>query len=322
MSNYPLKPWLVIIAVTLCGCEVAKTRYAPDFRQPHVEGALTDNKVIYRLDLSNEGLATLPEFVRSLKTLRMLNLDNNPDLNMDQTLREICTHLNQLNTLRLNGLNLVTLPGGLSDCRALTHLSLSKNPNLDLATAMPVLARLPLEYLNLSHNNLSTLPRSIKGLNYLQDLRLSHNRLIDGPAYNYLSQLPSLYSLWLDHNQLATLPLNLGELAQIRYLFLDHNRLSTFGPHMTGMQQLRVVHLNHNNFTTLPVELTQMPSLMVVFAAGNCISRISKAFAAQRQHLNGIVLDQNCLQEQEVQRAQKLFRNYFLFSAENQRMNH
>ncbi len=301
-----------VVCLCLCSaaCETFKTRFSQTYTS-------TDNsRKIYRLDLSGDNLITLPDNLYSQTNLRVLILDNNPQLDF-ASLRRACAALPHLNTLSLQNNRLTKLPGALSACRHLTHLSLAENPQIELAGSHTLLQQLPLVFLNLSGNNLGELPGDITSLQQLRDLRLSRNRLGAG-VFKTLGRLPQLYSLWLDHNQMAELPPEAGHLAQIRYLFLDHNQLSRLPTEIQQMQRLRVIHLNHNQFTEIPAELTTAPSLTVAFMASNRITSFNKRFLQARHRLQGIVLDNNRLSQTQQKQAAELFSGYFLFSADNQ----
>jgi GTPase SAR1 family protein len=146
------------------------------------------------LDLSGNGLSTLPESITQLQNLTALDLRGN----RLSTLPESITQLQNLTALDLSNNQLSTLPESISRLQNLTAL-------------------------DLSNNQLSTLPESITQLQNLKELYLRDNELSMLP--NSISQLQNLRRLDLSHNQLSTLPESIGQLQKLSYLYLRANSL-------------------------------------------------------------------------------------------------
>lgn len=307
--------WALIVAVTLLGtsCETYRAQFG------ETASSIDARALTLRLDFSGGKRITLPDDVDKLKRLRMLNLSDNPGLDLAATLTRVCA-LPKLSTLLLEGMAMSELPDAIQRCRSLTSLSLARNPKLRLPDALTKLAGSKIQFLNLSENKLSRLPKEIRGLERLEDLRLSHNEITDLETFEYLSSLPELYTLWLDHNQYANVPESVGSLQQIRYLFLDHNEITMLPAAMTNMRRLKVIHLNHNRLRALPERMLDMPNLLMAFLSSNAIQHISPRFETESYFLRGIVLDDNCLSADQAVRAAKQFRHFFMFSAGEQRM--
>lgn len=300
------------MATFTTGCETYRSQFGDAHRSPGEDTA------VLRLDLSGGQLQRLPDNLESLHKLRMLNLSDNPDIDLPDALVRICA-LPKISTLLLEGMNLRELPAAIRGCRSLTSISLARNSNLQLPDALAKLSQVPVEFLNLSDNDLRGLPDGIRALHRLEDLRLSHNRITDAGAFNSLSALPELYTLWLDHNRYVSVPETIGSLQQIRYLYLDHNEIAALPGTMADMRRLKVIHLNHNRLRELPERMLDMPNLLMAFVSSNQIRHISPRFDTERHFLRGIVLDDNCLSAADTARAAKRFRHFFMFSAGDQR---
>ncbi|MDE5124397.1 MAG: leucine-rich repeat domain-containing protein, partial [Trichodesmium sp. St19_bin1] len=127
-----------------------------------------------KLDLSNQGLRSIPESVFEDRDLTSL------DLSMNQ---------------------LRTIPKSISQLSNLTELDLSMNQLRTIPKSISQLSNL--KELNLSGNQLITIPESISQLSNLTVLDLSMNELITIPES--ISQLSNLIRLNLEGNPLETI---------------------------------------------------------------------------------------------------------------------
>ena len=121
---------------------------------------------VTRMDVSKNNLASLPEEVFNLPSLRLLNASEN--------------HIAQLPDGVVNARGDAQCVGDNSwDCPWLEDIQLQKNK---LKTVSAALFKLPgLQKLNLSHNEIDRLPYEMWSSAALHDLNVSHNRLKDLP---------------------------------------------------------------------------------------------------------------------------------------------
>ncbi len=300
----------IILLFIASGCNTYKTFYQTTFSSiPD-----TDISKIYRLNLSDQNLETLPLSASKLSSLRMLDLSGNTDLNLE-TVFEQLHYKDHIEVLILDHLTIDKLPKSISAFTSLKHISLAYNPNLDLKHTLELLKTLPIVFLNLQGNQITDLPEEIAGLHHLRDLNLSYNKIHNEKSYEYLGTLPKLYSVWIDHNEFDELPKTIGTLDQIRFLYIDHNHLKTLPKEMSQLKTW-VIHAGYNNFDTLPEVFTDMQSLFMVHINHNQISTIPKAYETKKYPLAGLILDGNPLPSTEKKKAQKLFKSFFLLSFE------
>lgn len=296
----------ILLLVLLSSCRTYDTFYGETVRTTAVDSKTR------RLDLSYQDLKEVPIAFEKLRTLRMLNVSGNTQLDIG-TILESLPSPETLEVLILDSLNLTKLPKQISAFKNLKQLSIGYNPSLPLLEVITAIEGMPLEFLNLKGNQLTQLPETITRLESLQDLNLSYNEVHDIDSYTYLGKLPNLYSLWLDHNKLQTLPETIGELSQIRYLYIDHNELTTL-PNLSGLKNTWVFHAGHNRFTALPEQLMEIPKLFLVHMNNNAIATIPRSYEEKDFSMMALILDHNPLPEQECIWTEKTFKKFFLLS--------
>ncbi|WP_139195569.1 leucine-rich repeat domain-containing protein [Aquimarina amphilecti] len=245
----------------------------------------------------------------------MVNLSNNPNLNIDKSLNQLATHKN-LEVLILDSLGIKTIPESIKLFPNLKQISLVNNPGLNLQQILTEISELPIEFLNLKNNQLTKIPENITALNTLRDLNLSYNKIHDEASYSYLGQLPKLYSLWIDHNKLEQLPNTIGQLNQIRFFYVDHNYLKGLSDQLLEMKNVWVIHAGYNKFKEFPSVFSSMKSLLMVHINNNEIVSIPEVYETEKYSLAGLILDNNPLSYEEIIKAKKTFKGFFLLSFE------
>ncbi len=278
--------------------------------------SVSDHKIadIYRLDLSNQNLDSLPIAVSKLTTLKMLNLSNNPNLNLDLAFKKL-NQCKDIEVLILDSLNIDKIPASIIQFTSLKQLSLANNPKLNLEYTFDIASVLPIEYLNLRGNTIEKLPENSIKLKSVKDLNLSFNRLKGNRNYELIAKLPKLYSLWIDHNELEVLPSSIGAINKVRFLYFDHNKLEKLPEEMSAMRTW-VIHAGYNNFKVLPKVFTKMRSLFMVHINNNSITVIPESYTTEKYPLAGLILDNNPISENEKRKAAQLFKGFFLLSFE------
>lgn len=168
--------------------------------------------------LSGSGVSDFPkDIVRIKDTVRSLDLSNNkikviPDY--------LGTFLN-LKHLNLNDNKLGTVPGNIGDLSKLESLSLKNNMLVTVPRSLQSLSHL--RTVDLSGNNIDSFPVQFSSLKHLEVLNLSKNRISaipDGVEGLQVSELN------LNQNQISSISSSIAECPRLKVLRLDENCLS------------------------------------------------------------------------------------------------
>jgi Leucine-rich repeat (LRR) protein len=217
---------------------------------PESLGQLTQLQKLY---LTNNQLTALPEWLGVLTRLQALNLSSNQLTALPESLGQ----LTQLRTLHLSINQLKSLPESLGQLTQLQTLNLFNNRLTSLPESLVQLAQV--QTLDLSYNGLTSLPESLGQLTQLQTLNLSSNCLVSLPES--LGQLTQLQTLNLSNNRLTVLPESLGQLTQLQTLAFMDNELTALPKSLGQLTQLQSLHLSGNRLTALPKSLGQLTQL-------------------------------------------------------------
>jgi hypothetical protein len=158
-----------------------------------LDAALADPWLVGDLDLSGQGLTSLPDGMEKLVRLKSLDLGKNA---------------------------FTAVPEVVASLEALYALDVAKNQ----LTALPrwIGKFASLEYLNAEDNQLTHLPEEIGDLGKLSALYAYRNRLVELPAS--IGRLSKLSMLDLTKNELETVPASIAHLAEGLTIFLGGNK--------------------------------------------------------------------------------------------------
>jgi hypothetical protein len=186
-----------------------------------------------RLDLSNKGLAKIPDFVFYMKNLNYLFLTEN---------------------------NLTSLPAEIGQLKKLTILNIGDNKLTSLPATIGQLTNLNVLYLY--ENELTSLPATIGQLKNLEELELTHNNLTSLPAT--IGQLKKLSTLTSAHNELTSLPATIGQMKNLKKLNVSFNRISSLPTTIGRLRNLERFDLGHNELTSLPESFKNLSDSVVI----------------------------------------------------------
>ncbi|CAH1251183.1 LRRIQ4 [Branchiostoma lanceolatum] len=264
------------------------------------------------LNLSNQGLTSIPEEVFDITDLEVLNVANNKltcipeaigrlqklyalgaDHNMLTSLPQAIGSLQQLTYLYIYNNKLSTLPPGVEKLQKLRELYIHDN---QLTEVPPGVCSLPnLEVLDVSNNKLSTLPPGVEKLQKLRELYIYDNQLTEVPpgvcslpnlevldvSKNKLSTFPpgveklqKLTHLYIDYNQLAEVPPGVCSLSNLEVLSVSNNKLSALPPGVEKLQKLTQLNINDNQLTEVPPGVCSLPNLEEVNLGSNPIRHL------------------------------------------------
>ncbi|MEH1793142.1 leucine-rich repeat domain-containing protein [Nostoc sp.] len=252
-----------------------------------IEQAATDK--VKKLDLSGEGLTTLPSEIGQLTNLRSLHLSRNQLSSLPSEFGQL-TNLQSLNLgsnqlsslpleivqltnlqfLNLNDNQLSNLPPEIVQLTNLQTLYLRSN---QLSSLPPEFGQLTnLQYLDLWGNQLSSLPPKFGKLTNLQTFYFSSNQLSSLPLE--IVQLTNLQTLNLNDNQLSSLPPEIVQLTKLQSLYLRSNQLSNLPPKFGQLTNLQILYLFNNQLSSLPLEIVQLTNLQILNLNDNQLSSL------------------------------------------------
>lgn len=217
------------------------------------------------LDLSDNRLTVLPDWLGELEHLQTLILSGNADLPTDL----VMPFISSLETLELRAVGWEQLPTSVYQLANLKSLDISENGMEQLDVKLRQLTHL--KHLKASGNALKKLPKTIGQLSQLRSLDLGRNQLSQLP--DTLGQCQQLDHLDLSNNRLRVLPRSIGQLAQLSELIISENRLKRLPPSIGDCVMLRRLYLSANRLTQIPTTLSRLQWLSELNLSQNKIKR-------------------------------------------------
>jgi Leucine-rich repeat (LRR) protein len=159
-----------------------------------VPAELRGRRDLDRLDLSNNALRALPDWIAEWDGLRVLRVGRNPLTRVPASLFTMA-----LAELALDGTALTSIPAELGQMHTLVHLVLGHNPLREPPPAS-LGALTALEVLDLSAAPLGELPTWLRGLHRLTTLTVQRCGLRDLP--DWLTELPALRTVTAVGNEI------------------------------------------------------------------------------------------------------------------------
>lgn len=205
---------------------------------------------VQTLDLSDNHLTALPDWLGELAQLETLILSGNPGLPSNLSIPS----LPRLQVLELRELGWEELPTSLFQLTSLKTLDVSANALKKLNPALGQLTQL--KHLTASENALKSLPKAIGDLSQLRSLRLGNNELTKIPEA--LGRCQHLDYLGLGDNKIRALPRSIGHLAQLSELVISKNRLRRLPASIGGCGMLRRLQLSGNRLSKIPLSLSRL----------------------------------------------------------------
>lgn len=173
------------------------------------------------LDISNNNLTHLNDYILHLPELQTLYLKNNQ---LDNNgLPKDLSELTKIREINLSGNQLTVVPPQLYEVASLRYLYLGNNSITEVRPEIKALQNL--QVLHLGGNSLTNVPEELGALGTLSGLVLSNNKLRRLPRA--ISRLTKLRSLLLHTNNLCCLPVEIVKLRGLNELSLRDNPLVT-----------------------------------------------------------------------------------------------
>jgi len=243
------------------------------------------------LDLSNNQLTYIPDDIKQLNQLEIINFKSNRikeitnkfsylkslqkldfSFNQLKNLPDCLCQLTYLKNMHLNNNKLELLPNQIGYLNQLTFLDISCNQLIELPEEIAQLAQL--NTLIVNNNQLKDLPKNIAKLSQLKKLYVNHNKLNSLPED--LKQLDSLERVEAENNNLKMLPDSFWQLKSIRRLSLKSNQIQFINPLIQNLGNLEELDLSDNQLKSLPQEICSLTKLKRFYVANNDLVELPK----------------------------------------------
>ncbi len=233
------------------------------------------NQGLKELDLSYQGLSTLPSEIGRLVHLESLDLSGNELIAVPPEMGG----LTRLKNLDLRRNLLAGLPVEIGNLRSLSTLDLRQN---HLTNLTPELGNLQqLKTLDLRQNNLRIFPQAILEMTRLEELHIWQNPITVIPLE--ISELRYLTMLNIGGNSMTEMPNGIWNLSNLRHLIIEHTEITEIPPEIEHLQRLEYIELHNNRIITLPPEFGALSRLLVVILHYNLIINLPAEIGALRR---------------------------------------
>ncbi|XP_061176153.1 probable serine/threonine-protein kinase DDB_G0278509 [Saccostrea echinata] len=249
------------------------------------------------LVLSNNLLTSVPQAIKELNHLELLDLSGNPisansfDENVMRGIGDTLTDL------RFGGPELTSWPSTLNHLQALQKLTVTES----VFTLMPFDAfhgfQGTLKELTIQHSQLSSIPLAVASLRYLEVLRFDDNHKVgnqgmQAPIVSGL--LPYLYNVSLQADNITEFPQILGVFEKLKNVVLDRNNLKFVSDESAAsVNQTSSLSLRDSGLTRIPEAFQRIAALESLDLSINNIHSIDTKDLRQLVHLKTLLLNSN-----------------------------
>lgn len=205
------------------------------------------------LDLSNNSLQFIPEEVKECKSLKSINLIQNPDINWNSCIK-ILSELKMLEEIKLSIYDLDSIP--LEFRSKITVLEVLNKGLTKIPENILRLRGLKGLYINgnnWNNNNLDSLPDELFKMENLEIVDLSYCNI--KVLNSQVSNLKKLKELNIAHNKITSLPNELFYLREISNLYIQNNALTEISSEIVNLRQLKYIDVSNNPIIYLSPEV-------------------------------------------------------------------
>jgi hypothetical protein len=233
------------------------------------------------LDLSFEGLTSLPSEIAELKKFTTLDISRNQLTSLPPEI----TELKNLTTFSISENQLTSLPQEIAELKNLTTLSISGNQLTSLPPEIVELKNLTKLYI--SSNQLTSLPPEIAELKDLTELNISGNQLTSLPPE--IVELKSLTELYISSNQLTLLPSEIVKLKNLTKLNISRNQLTSLPPEIIELDMnIKWEYQLGENGIFLEGNPLENPPIEIVKQGREAVTNYFKSLEGEKKPLNEV----------------------------------
>ena len=203
---------------------------------------LLRQKQITNLNLENNKISIIPEWIQELTNLKVLYLSSNPINDIGPL-----TPLADLEVIHLNNNRITHIPDDITNLGRLKRLFINGNLLDNLPGSLGQLKEL--KFLLAAENNIENISENLFDLPKLETLNLFNNRLIH--ISENLCHLKSLNYLQLSMNQIESLPEAIGQNVNITALGAFSNKLRHIPAQLEKLKGLANLNVGDNNISRI-----------------------------------------------------------------------
>ncbi len=221
------------------------------------------------LNLSNSKISKVPSSITSLTGLLVLDLSNT----MISGLPIIIGKLTNIRRLNLCNNQISVLVPEIGKLKNIQSLNLSNTRISEIPLYIGNLKNL--EELDLSITKINKLPASIGRLTKLQSLNLSNTKINGFPAG--VEMLPNLHNLDLSYTRINGLTSRIGKMTRLERLYLNNTNINGLTYRIEKLTSLRSLDLSHSKINNLPDSIGRLASLQNLELSNTKISGLPQS---------------------------------------------
>eukprot|EP00002_Diphylleia_rotans_P026966 TRINITY_DN53_c0_g1_i1.p2 TRINITY_DN53_c0_g1~~TRINITY_DN53_c0_g1_i1.p2 ORF type:complete len:561 (-),score=79.18 TRINITY_DN53_c0_g1_i1:2478-4160(-) len=181
---------------------------------------------VVELDMSNNQITGIPEFVTTLSHLVELDMSHN---------------------------QIIEIPESIAALSNLVKLDMSYNQIIEIPASIAALSNLV--KLDMSYNQIIEIPASIAALSNLVKLDMSYNQIIEIPAS--IAALSNLVHLDLSNNKIKGLMAGLSTLRALKYISLAQNKIMNVPVWLADLPNISNIDLSSNKITLIDEKIVR-----------------------------------------------------------------
>lgn len=239
---------------------------------------------VIQLSISGKELNSLPETIKDLKYLEILQIYNSKLVFIPKSIGE----LSNLISLDLNGNNLKYIPNELEGLKRLKELDLSENLISRIPDSIGELNNL--EILDLFENQIEYFPEPIQKLKNLKILNVEFSKIDKFPTC--ITALKNLRELRIEGGKFTSIPESLFELINLEILWFGCDELLNIPSSIKNLKNLTELTIMCEKLPELPREIGELTNLKYLDVSGCSLSTIPESIL-NLTNLESISIDDN-----------------------------